>query len=155
MTRRLSELRRATLLALLSTWTCSINVSTALDAHANVGGDAHAKSIAVLRLTFPTRGEVWRIRLSTSRDGEEFHAAGFGLLGGRDLFRSVAYDGDRTTVLVPALGWYGTDASFFGGPGIHWFRWETSFRDQTKPRTVADQLGQEHPIGQGGTASRG
>lgn len=100
----------------------------------------HAKGITVLRATFPSRGEVWRINLNTSQDGKEFHEAGIGLLGRPDVLTSVADHQGTTTILVPAAGWFGTYISFFGEPGPHWFRWDISFRDQDKPRTAPDQL---------------
>jgi hypothetical protein len=108
------------------------------DITGDVLNDARSKGVVVLRATFPSRGEVWRVSLLSSKHGEHFTQAGIGALDRRLLWSAID-DGEVTTVFVPALGRYGEDASFFGGPGLHWLRWTITFRDQSKPRSAEDQ----------------
>lgn len=109
------------------------------DVRTQVDGEAHAKGVVLLRVTFSSKGEVWSVRLDTSRDGEEFREAGIGLPRAYKLFRSIANDQKNTSVLVPAIAWFRTEGFFFDEPGTYWFRWGISFRNQEKPRTVPDQ----------------
>lgn len=120
--------------------TCNITTQLhANDVYTGVDGDAHAMGVVLLRVTFPSRGEVWSVRLGTSRDGKEFREAGIGLPRAYQLFRSISYHEGTTTVLVPAIAWFRTGRFFFDEPGRYWFRWGIAFRDQDKPRTVRDQ----------------
>jgi len=107
---------------------------------AGVDGEPHARGATLLRSTFASRGEVWRVSLDASRDGEEFYETGVDVPGPTNLPRSVAYDENTTTILVPALALFWPERFFFDGPGTYWFRWKISFRDREKPRTVPDQL---------------
>ena len=136
--RRHKLIRTVTALVALVTyaWTTPLDAN---DVQARVDGRAHARGVVLLRLTFPSTGEVWRVRLDTSRDGEEFREAGIGLPRAYQLFRSIAYDDRNTSVLVPAIAWFRTGKFFFDEPGNYWFRWGISFRDEEKPRTVPDQ----------------
>lgn len=117
---------------------CHGQSALAEDVTADAVGKARAKGLVVLRAIFPPRGEVWRVSLLSSEDGERFTQAGIGALN-RRLLWSVVDDGEFTTVFVPAIGSYGGDVSFFDGPGPHWVRWKIAFRDDSKPRTAEDQ----------------
>ena len=109
------------------------------EVQASIDGKACARGMVVLRVTFPSRGEVWRVALNSSINGEDFGEAGVGLLGTPDLFTSVTYHDGETTILVPAAGWFGSGVLYFDGPGTQWFRWTITFRDQDKARTEYDQ----------------
>jgi hypothetical protein len=97
--------------------------------------------MTVVKATFPTRGEVWSVSLEWSRDGETFRPANVGLPRAWDLFRSVSYLDDQTTVLVPVAGFFATSEQmlFFQESGRYWFRIKVTFRDASKPRTAPDQ----------------
>lgn len=125
---------------LVTVATCGVTSQLqAEDVLTTVDGDARAKGVTLLRLTFPSRGEVWTVRLDTSGDGEEFREAGVGLPRAYNVFRSVAREEGSTTILVPVIAWFRTERFFFDEPGRYWFRWGIAFRDQDKPRTVRDQ----------------
>jgi len=129
-----------TVSALMILVTCV--VATQLDAdevRTRVEGVAHAKGVVLLQMTFPSRDELWNVRMDASRDGVDFYEAGIGLPRAYRLFKSISNDGRNTTVLVPAIAWFHTKRFFFDEPGNYWFRWGVTFRDQDKSRTILDQ----------------
>lgn len=103
---------------------------------------AHRMGISVVHATFSSRGEVWNVSLKVSRDGETFGTANVGFPRPWQLFRSVSYNQDQTTVLIPVAAYFATNEKMllFQDSGRHWFRVEVNFRDASKPRNAPFQV---------------
>ena len=99
---------------------------------ADVQGTAHAKGIAVLRLLFPSKGDVSGVSLFLSVDGETYEDSQAGLLRGSPLFTSTSDDGRTTTIAVSLVGRfpYGTYSFLFNEPGRYYLRWGVGLEDK-------------------------
>ena len=110
---------------------CAPLVGARQERRAGTDVAVHAKGIAVLSLSFASRGEVSGVSLFVSRDGQTYQDSQAGLLRGSPLFTSTADDGRTTSVLVSLVGRfpYGTYSFLFAEPGTYYLRWGVGFED--------------------------
>ena len=93
-------------------------------------GSLYAKGFNILRVSFPTYGEVKTFSLKVSFDGETFHDTSAGLPRPWRLFRSINCEPERTTILVPVVACFGVKRFIFEATGTCWFHWKIDFQDE-------------------------
>lgn len=93
---------------------------------------AYAKGPVVLRLSFPSQGEVKDVSVLFSTDGDTFENTRAGLPRNWQLFTSVGDDGETTTALILLVGRFdmGKKSFLFDEPGTYHFRWGVGFKDE-------------------------
>ena len=101
------------------------------DAHPTVEGTPHAKGVVLLRVTFPTSGEVTSVSLRMSRNREEFASVHTGVSRNSRCLYDVSYDGETTTVAAPVVGNFANDDAYFlfKEPGTYSLRWGIGLGD--------------------------
>lgn len=130
MNRQWSNIRTATLFG--SVFLITMNAAHGQAPEATVDMVPHAKAPVVLKLSFPTWGDLSGASILFSEDGETFENTRAGLPRNWELFTSISDDGETTTVLILVVGRFNLspDGFLFSEPGTYYLRWGVGFEDK-------------------------